>query len=971
MAVLATQLVGRAAELDAVEEAFAEVDGGRPVAVELVGEPGIGKTRLLAELARRADERGQLVLSGRASELERDLPFWLFVDALDEYVQGLDPRRLANLDEDVLVELSHVFPSLPAPPGDRAPSPQDERYRTHRAVCDLLERLAATRPLALVLDDLHWADAASVELIGALLRRPPAAGVLLALAVRPRQVPERLSAALERARRDGMLTRLELGELSLGEAGELLGDAVDGGAAAALYEESGGNPFYLEQLARSVKPGARPSAVVPGMSLGDVEVPPAVAGALVEELSLLSAPSRRVLEGAAVAGDPFEPELAAAGAAVPEASAVEALDELLRLDLVRHTDVPRRFRFRHPLVRRAVYEATPGGWRLGAHERSAGALAERGASAAARAHHVEASARHGDAAAVAILREAGEAAARLAPASAARWFAGALRLLPATAPPEERVELLLARAGALAATGHFADGHAALLESIALVPPESSALRVRLIGACAGIEHLLGRHDDAHARLVRGLEDVADERSPDAVALMIELTLDGFYRAAYDAMIDWSIRAVDAARAVDDPPLLAAAVGVRTLACAFTGSVAEGLEHGDEAASLVAALSDEELALRLDAVANLAGAELYLDRFDEAGAHATRAIAVARATGQGNLFPVTVVTLATVMTGQGRLPEAAALLDGAIEAARLSGNAQVLAWQLLNRAFVALAAGDLETAEAAGQESVDLTRDLEQSLVSAWAGASLAAPLLQGGDPDGAAEALIGSAGGEELPLIPGGWRVQCLELLTRCQLARDRRDDAERAVACAEARAQAVGLGMARAMAHRAAAALALHDGAGADAADRALAATAGFEEVGQPIEAALSRTLAGRGLAQAGERERAVEELQRAAVELDRLGAARYRDAAERELGKLGHRIPRRTRAGTADGDGIGSLTERERQVAQLVVDRRTNAEIAAELFLSTKTIESHMRNIFVKLGVSSRVELARTVERSDRAR
>ena len=158
---------------------------------------------------------------------------------------------------------------------------------------------------------------------------------------------------------------------------------------------------------------------------------------------------------------------------------------------------------------------------------------------------------------------------------------------------------------------------------------------------------------------------------------------------------------------------------------------------------------------------------------------------------------------------------------------------------------------------------------------------------------------------------------------------------------------------------------------GAGADAAERALAATAGFEEVGQPIEAALSRTLAGRGLAQAGERERAVEELQRAAVELDRLSADRYRDAAELELGKLGHRLPRRTRGGTADGDGIGSLTQRELQVAQLVVDRRTNAEIAAELFLSTKTIESHMRNIFVKLGVSSRVELARTVERSHRRR
>src|SRR5213078_3139039 len=108
-----------------------------------------------------------------------------------------------------------------------------------------------------------------------------------------------------------------------------------------------------------------------------------------------------------------------------------------------------------PFVRRAVYEATAAGWRLGAHERCAEALAARGASAAARAHHVARSACEGDLDAVAILREAGEGALRLAPESAARWFAEALRLLPQTAPAHDRVELLLARAGALAAAGHY------------------------------------------------------------------------------------------------------------------------------------------------------------------------------------------------------------------------------------------------------------------------------------------------------------------------------------------------------------------------------------------------------------------------------------------------------------------------------------------------------------------------------------
>jgi hypothetical protein len=132
---------------------------------------------------------------------------------------------------------------------------------------------------------------------------------------------------------------------------------------------------------------ARPSA--PEISPTGLEVPPAVAASLSEELALLSDGGRLVLQGAAVAGDPFEPELSAVAAATSEAEAMRAVDELLELDLDRSTDVPRRFRFRHPLVRRAVYEATAAGWRLGAYERCAEALAARGLAAAGRAHHVE------------------------------------------------------------------------------------------------------------------------------------------------------------------------------------------------------------------------------------------------------------------------------------------------------------------------------------------------------------------------------------------------------------------------------------------------------------------------------------------------------------------------------------------------------------------------------------------------------
>ncbi len=176
--------------------------------------------------------------------------------------------------------------------------------------------------------------------------------------------------------------------------------------------------------------------------------------------------------------------------------------------------------------------------------------------------------------------------------------------------------------------------------------------------------------------------------------------------------------------------------------------------------------------------------------------------------------------------------------------------------------------------------------------------------------------------------------------------------------------------LRMAMAMAGRAKAEVALASGDAALAAERALASAAAADDVGVPVEAALSHALAGRALAQAGERERAIAELEQAASAFHACGARRYRDAADHELRLLGRRVHRRTQPGQSDATGVAALTEREEQVARLVVDRRTNSQIAEALFLSPKTVETHMRNIFRKLDVSSRVDVARAVEQFDHA-
>lgn len=430
----------------------------------------------------------------------------------------------------------------------------------------------------------------------------------------------------------------------------------------------------------------------------------------------------------------------------------------------------------------------------------------RGAPAAERAHHVERSARHGDTAAVEVLREAAWSAAQRAPVSAARLYGAALRLLPETAPATERVGLVSALGEAHSAAGQFDEAHAAVLDGLDLLPAGDSASRLRLTARCAVLESILGRHQQAHARVRNALDGLSDAGSPEAVELMLVLGLDAFYCRDYASMRDWTKRALAAAKPLGHRSLTATAAATLVLANLLAGDVAAARTGRDEAASLVAALSDAELALHLDAGANLARAALYLDRYDEAGALAERTLAVARATGQ-YAFPVP-YWVGTVRFMRGRLAEAAELLDAGVEAARLPGYPEVLGWSLTSRSLAATAAGDTAAALACAEEGMDVARKLDAGPLAPWCGAALAAALLAAGEPRRAVEELVASAGGDQLAEIPGPWRVNYLELLTRCWLASGRRDEASHAAARAEAVADTLDLRLPRAMADRAVAA-------------------------------------------------------------------------------------------------------------------------------------------------------------------
>ncbi len=954
-------LLGREDELELVASVLDAACDGNPGSVLVSGEAGIGKTRLLEELAEIAVGRGCLTLEGRAAEFERELPFGVLVHALDAYLRSLDTRALDRLAMDRLGELAAVFPSL-RELGEAVEYPVSalERFRVYQAVRELVERLAARSALVLILDDLQWADGASLELVSYLLRRPPQASVMIALALRTGLGDPAVIKAIADIQRSSIVHTVELGPLTKEGVGQLVGD-IEGLDVERLHHESGGNPFFALQLARAGADEADRA------SDGGLGVPPTVARAIAAELEELSPDARTLAEAAAVVGDPFDLDLAAATLDAPGNEVWERLDELVSKDLVRGTDVPRTFQFRHPLVRRAVYGSCSPSVRMSCHRRAVDALAERAAPAAVLAGHVEQSARHGDVFAIETLRRAGEEASRQAPASAASWFAAALRLLPANAPAEERVGLLMSLAEAEAAMGRFSEAHDALDECVASTPPENVERRVGLVVGTAEIEQLLGRHNEARRRLQRAYDELADPDSPARVWLLIALSANSLFLADHPGMLEWGRLAVEAAEAVGDDTLAAAALAAYTMGATFAGRVDLARELHRRAAALVDSLDDEELISRLDALSNLATAELYLDLHALTCLHGERGLSLARSTGRTQLVPILIPILGCSLWMTGELKRSAEVLDEAIEGARLVDNAQGLSLALFNRALSAVMAGDLETALELGAESVELAQQVDNGVITAFAGAIHAQAFCEAGRPERAVELLLESVGGEDIPLLAGSWRATYFELLTRCSLELGQLDKARAAAVKVREQADEQGLQLSGLMADRAGAAVALAEGRPDDAADLALSAVAQSEEIGARVHAATSGALAGRALAAAGRASEAIAQLVRAADEFDALGALRYRDQAEAQLRNLGHAVHRRTPRGTPGGFGVELLTGRELEVAGLVRDRRTNREIAEELFLSLKTVEAHMRNIFQKLDVSSRGEVAQLIGRT----
>lgn len=961
-------LVGRAEVVRLLGTEAGRAAKGEFRLVELTGDPGAGKTRLLGETAAAALAHGLTVLRGRGTEYENDVPLSLAVDALDDEVESRSEQVREALDPESARLLADVFPALsaarPVPDPAAAPSTGLNRYRVHRAVRLLLETLAEPGGLAVLLDDVHWADEGSVELLSHLARHAPRGPLLLAVTYRTRQAGPRLTAALADAA-PGLRTRIQVAPLTLQEAGEFLGPSVGARRRRALYEASGGNPLYLEALARSAPAALTSPAEAAAPADGDgTLLPGAVREALAAELAALPEGARLAAQAAATLGDEFEPGMVAVAALTTEAEALAALDELVVRDVVRCAPAPGRFRFRHPVVRHLAYASSGAGWRVAAHARVAAALDERDAPTVTRARHIARSARFGDRLAVGVLVEAARATAYQSPATAAQWLRTALDLLPekpgATAggPAADRLSLLVELARLQGVGGRLVQGRDTALEVLRLLPPDAWAQRARAARFCAILERLLNRQEEGRALLRAELGQVPPEHAADAVPLHLQLIGDSLIRADFRAAAGQLDRltavlsgagggAGAAGGAPDDwVPLVTLRLG-----CAYgAGELAAAYDLAARAERLTEEATDAELAPWLESLSFLCWIDAMMGRLPQAARMVERSLAIANATGQSYLSPWILTAQAFTYGRTGRLADAVDRAEDAVDAARLLGSDECVALALAVKSLMVRWTGENGAALVLADEAIrhaDGRREWWARLGVVGRGLALAGL----GEVDAGGTEVLAACDAFVSPLLERSCLLVCCDAMADAEAERGRPEAAARWAD----RAEAVPGGGADSGHGALARAHAEQEGDPAAAARGAVRAAELFEAAGERLFAARAWLRAGTAHARCGQKPAARTELARAAEVFGSCGALGLHARTVREQRRLGVR----TRRPAARSDG--RLSRREAEVAELVRQGFSNQAIAERLFLSPRTVETHVAHVFAKLGVSSRAAVA----------
>ena len=932
---------GRAAEIAVLGDAVDRVVSGRPAVVLIEGEAGIGKTRLLAGVLEDARGRGMQVAAGRAEELERTRPFGLVAAAFGCVRSSPDPRRAA------------IAALLGTRGGDRGPitvtSDPGLRFRAVDAFADLAEELALAGPLVIGVDDLQWADPSSLLTLAAVSRRLAYLPVALIGCLRPSpRIPEldRLAGLLLDA--GGRILAVRgLTERAVAELVAEAVAAVPGPGLLAGISGAAGNPLFVTELLGALAQEGAIETAGGRAEVAEVTLPPTLRLTILRRLSFLSEDTLQALRAASILGSSFT---------VTELSVTMARPAL-ELSVVLAEGIAGRvleeygavIRFRHDLIRDAIYEDLPLSVRRGLHREAGQRLAQTGAPALQVAEHLARGAGQGDAEAIGWLTRAAREAAARSPDIAASLLERAAGLMAPADPGRDR--LLAERASSLMVSGRIADTLAACRSLLDrdLDPQVDGPVRI-----------CLGRALLAEGQVRDALQELEQAGSSPA--------LPGAERAAARAWAGFarvSLGDLDGAAASAEQARSAAAsagdhltvsVAMTTLArvSESRGHLRDALQITDEAVHL-ADESPGRLGHRYPIRATRAHILIELGRPEEARSALGAGMRISEEIGVR--WPLLLyqgfLALERFITGE--WDDAIAELEASFELADEIQTVVARAHGILS--LISLHRNDLSRAEeAAGAAARDLA-GWGSGYRMTWAAWPRALILEAGGEL------------GQALATMTGAWDMSArlgLALdypavgadLVRLALASGdmgRARDASAAVTEVAARNEVPWM---------TGAALRCR-GLIEDDAEILQAAAGACAGGSRPLGLALACEDAGAAFARQGRLDRARPLLDQALGIYERLGAARDLARAEATLREAGIR---RGRRGTRGRPQIGwaSLTPAEHAVAGLVAEGLSNPQIGERLYISRRTVQTHLAHMFAKLDIATRAQLAVDVTR-----
>ena len=574
------RLVGRQREFDQLWSQFETIRHGVTRVTLIGGDPGIGKTRLLNAFAHQATMQGATVLHGGASQFEGMPPYLPFLEALGQHIRATTTEELQVQVGPLAPILATIFPELPLRLGELSSSyalpPEQARLRLYEAVGTFLAAIATSGPLILILDDLQWADAASLDLLCAIVRYQPNASLSIVGAYRSGEVEQnaalvRTIAELNRLR---VLDTLQLGALTAEETLDLacdyLGDQLEAATGRLLFEQSEGNPFFAEEVLEGWleagalerhETGTETSSVrlVPHAAL---TVPPGIVGAVRERLGRLPPEIVQTLQTAAIIGRTFDLEILAKTVGDEPEPTEERLRQATYAGLI-HAGAAGEFSFSHDKIRECLYDEVTATRRQRLHGFIGRALESHEASPDARqladlAYHFAKSGDRERGTGYA-LRAAEQALQTFAFEEAAAHFATALDLIDSSDDRRGTMLLRLGETAGLAGNEREAvtafDSARAWFEKNGDI--ENGARAAHYLGRSWVRQEEIAR---ARAAFESALTSLVDRPGPTLVELQVDLgTLLAVSLHDHEAGITHAQQALDVAELLEDDRLLAAA----------------------------------------------------------------------------------------------------------------------------------------------------------------------------------------------------------------------------------------------------------------------------------------------------------------------------------------------------------------------------------------------------------------------------